>query len=134
MFLKKELLQNYRVDKKVMRKKIIVIMVFLLVFGLSGCTDNVTTKLNEEKVLGRWTTTIPGTPIIVIMNFFTNGSFYESINETFIWSKYTITDKTIALQSGVETHIVGYSFSNNDNTLTLIETSDGEVYLILTRQ
>ena len=122
MFLKKGLVRNYRVNKKVMRKKIIVITLFFLTIGLSGCTDNknVALKSNEEKVLGRWITTIPGTPITVIMNFFTNGSFYESINETIIWSTYTIIDEKIALQSGVKTHIVEYSFSNNDNTLILI--------------
>lgn len=57
--------------------------------------------------------------------FFTDGSFSDSINETVIWSIYTIINETISLQSGVETQILEYSFSNNDNTLTFIEL-DGE--------
>jgi ABC-type oligopeptide transport system substrate-binding subunit len=70
-------------EAKVMKKQLVIIgiMLLLLAVGLSGCTDNnnVSSKTKEEKVLGRWTATIPGTPIIVTMNFFTNGSFSESI-------------------------------------------------------
>jgi hypothetical protein len=69
------------------------------------------------------------------MNFFTNDSFYESINEpTIIWGIYTMTGKTIALQYEEIIHTVEYSFSNNDTTLTLKETSNGGVYLVLTKQ
>jgi len=117
---------------------VIGILTILVIVGLSGCTDgnNISSKMNKEKILGRWTATIPNTPITVIMNFFTNESFYEAINETkVIWGQYTITGKTIALQYGNVTDTVDYSFSNNNNTLTLKETYGGEeTYLVLTKQ
>ena len=64
------------------RRLTIGIVTLLLTVGLGGCTDNknVSSKLNEEKILGRWTATIPNTPMTVTMNFVTNMSFYESIN------------------------------------------------------
>lgn len=122
-----------------MKKQLVIIGIAILLIsvGLSGCTDNndVPSKVNKEKILGQWTETIPNTPIMVIMNFFTNGSFYEGINETtVIWGIYTMTGKTIALQYGEVIHTVKYSFSDNDNTLTLNETDDGGVYLVLSRQ
>jgi len=121
-----------------MKKQLILvgITLFLLVDGLNGCTDkkNGLSKINEEKVLGQWTETIPGTSLIVTMNFVTNMSYYEIMNETRIWGTYTMTDETITLQNGGATHTFEYSFSNNENTLTLIETDGGEVNLVLTRQ
>jgi outer membrane lipoprotein SlyB len=122
-----------------MKKQLVIIGIVAILVSvvLSGCIDNntVSSKTYEEKILGQWTATISGTPITVIMNFFTNGSFYEGINETtVIWGTYTMTGKTIALHYGAIIHTVEYSFSNNDNTLTLKETSDGGVYLVLIRQ
>jgi hypothetical protein len=129
---------SYRVNRKMRKQLVIIGIVTLFVsIGLSGCTDNNndSSKLNEEKILGRWTETIPNTPITVIMNFFANRSFYEGINETTrIWGTYIMTAKIITLQYGEVIHIVEYSFSNNDNTLTLNETSNGGVYLVLTKQ
>ena len=121
-----------------MKKQLILvgITLFLLAEVLSGCTENKNgpLKINEEKVLGQWTETIPGTPLIMTMNFITNMSYYESINETRIWGTYTMTNETITFQSEGATHTFQYSFSNNEKTLTLIETDDGEVNLVLTRQ
>jgi hypothetical protein len=115
---------------------VIGIALVIIIVGLSGCTDNnLSSKSNKEKILGRWTATISGTSITVIMNFFTNESFYEGLNETtVIWGTYTMTDETIALQNGEVTHTVDYSFSNNDKTLTLLETGDEGVFLVLTKQ
>ena len=112
---------------------IIGIIAILVTVEFTGCTDN--SKINEGKVLGRWTAPIPNTNITAIMNFFTNGSFYESINGsiTVIWGTYKMTGKTIALQYGEVIHTVEYSFSNNDNILTLKETDDGGIYLVLSR-
>jgi hypothetical protein len=121
-----------------MKKQLVIIgiLAIIITVGLSGCTtNNNSSKLNKEKILGRWTTTILDTPITVTLNFFTNGSFYEGLNETtVIWGTYTMTDETIALQNGEVTHTVDYTFSNNDKTLTLLETGDGGVYLELTKQ
>jgi hypothetical protein len=117
---------------------IIGIVAILVCVGLSGCTNsnNVSSKTNKEKILGRWTATIQNTPIIVIMNFFTNESFYEAINETNVrWGQYTITGKTITLQYGDVNNTVDYSFSHNNNTLTLKEIYGGEeIYIVFTKQ
>ena len=114
------------------------IVTLLLTVVLGGCSDNnnVSSNENKEKILGRWTATIQNTNITAIMNFFINGSFYESINGsvTVIWGTYTITEKTIALKYGEIIHTIEYSFSNNNDTLTLIEISSGETYLVLTRR
>jgi hypothetical protein len=121
-----------------MKKRLILVGVtlFLLAIGLSGCTNNKTgsSKINEEKILGQWVETIPGTPLIVTMNFVTNMSYYESMNETRIWGTYTMTDETIVLQSGGVANTFEYSYSNNDNTLTLLQTANRDVYLVLSRR
>jgi hypothetical protein len=121
-----------------MKKQLLFLGITLLVLSVvfSGCTDNKngSSTINTEKILGKWTATIPNTPLIVTMNFVTNTSYYESMNETRIWGTYTMTDETITLQSGGVPHTFQYSFSNNDDTLTLLETNTGDVYLILTRQ
>lgn len=122
-----------------MKKQLVIIglVAILVSVGLSGLThsNDVSSKINKEKILGRWTATIPNTPITMIMNFFSNESFYEAMNETNVrWGQYTITDKAIALQYGDIITTFDYSFSNN-NTLTLKEIYDGEeVYLVFTKQ
>jgi len=115
---------------------IVIITIVLLTIGMSGCTDNTngSSKVNEEKILGLWTETIPGTPLTVTMNFVTNMSYYESINETRIWGTYTMTDKMITLQSAGIKNTFTYSFSEDWNTLTLHQTGNEEVYLVLARQ
>jgi hypothetical protein len=121
-----------------MKKQLILMGVALLLLnaGISGCTHKETepSKINQEKILGEWTENIPGTPIIVFMNFVTNTSYYERINETRIWGTYTMTNETIALQSGGVTNTFEYSFSNNWTTLTLLKTANKNIHLELTRQ
>jgi hypothetical protein len=121
-----------------MKKPLVIIGIalFLLTIELSGCTNhnNIASKSNQEKILGLWTATIPNTPLIITMNFVTNMSYYESVNETRIWGTYTMTNTTLSLQSEGITHTVDYSFSNNDTILTLFETGDGGVFLTLTKR
>ena len=121
-----------------MKKQLLLVGITLLVLAavLSDCTDNKNgpPTINGEKILGLWTATIPGTPLIVTMNFVTNMSYYESMNETRIWGTYTMTNATITLVSGGATHTFEYFFSDNENTLTLLQTDNREVYLVLTRQ
>jgi hypothetical protein len=119
-----------------MKKQLLIIGITLVLItvGLSGCTDNnLSSKSNDQKILGRWTGTQPSTPEIAIFNFYTNGSLYMGVNEQFIWLTYAMTDETLVLQSKGETRSLEYSFSNNDNKLTLIEVGGGE-YAVLTRQ
>jgi len=110
----------------------------VLASGLTGCINNknVASNENKEKILGRWTATIPNTPLIVTMNFVTNISHYESMNKTLIWGSYSETDKTITLQSNGATKAttLEYTFSNNNTTLTLFNTNGAGIYLVMTRQ
>jgi len=121
-----------------MKKQLLMIEIILLLFviGLSGCTNNTNepSTANQEKILGQWIATIPNTPLIVRMNFVTNMSYYESINETLIWGTYRITEKTLTLEIGGVTQTFEYSFSNNATALTLFEIDDGEIYLIMIRE
>jgi len=113
-----------------MKKQLVLIgiIAILVSVGFSGCTTS------EEKILGRWTGLIPNTSITLIMNFFTNGSFYEALNETnVIWGTYTMNGKTIVLQYGDVINKFEYSFSDFDNKLTFIKT-DGELFIVLTKQ
>lgn len=115
--------------------KLLGIPLLLLIVGTSGCTlqKSETLKINEEKIIGEWTETIPGTSLTVTMKFVTNMSYYESINTTRIWGTYTMTETTIALQSSGVTNTFEYSFSNNWTTLTLQKSGDEGVQLELTR-
>ena len=109
----------------------------LLTIVLSGCTS---TKTNEEKILGSWITEGSiGQEETAVFNFFSNGTFSLelTVNElnltTFtIWETYTITDESIVMILGNETETLEYSFSEGDNTLTLIE--DNGEHTILVRQ
>lgn len=125
-----------------MSKKILMvgIIIFLSVNGFSGCTD---TENYEEKILGKWLVgSIPeGDDDSVIFNFFSNGSFYVNMTEVdeygtpttqTAWMTYEITDdKFIMIIEGNEVFL-DYSFSDNDQTLTLTE-KDGTP-TVLTRQ
>jgi hypothetical protein len=120
-------------------KKPILSTIFLLLFFIifnSGCIDNNTEPPPpyQEKVLGEWAENIPGTPLIVTMNFVTNMSYYESINNTRIWGTYTMTKDTIALHSGDVTNTFEYTFSNNWTQLTLIKVGNENIQLELIRK
>jgi hypothetical protein len=120
-----------------MKKRLLLLGITLLVLSVvfSGCTDNTneSSTRNTEKILGKWTATIPNTPLIITMNFVTNTIYYESMNETRIWGTYTMTEETITLQSGGVPHTFHYSFSNDQNTLSLLDTNNREISLTLTR-
>jgi hypothetical protein len=135
MFLNKELLQNHKVETGYMRKQLAIIgmTLVLIIVGLSGCTgnNNGSSKSNEEKILGRWTGTIPGTTKIMTFHFYDNGSFFNSIDNQSAWGTYLVTNTTL---KGISEDSVDYSFSDNDNKLTLIDSGGGIYNIILTRQ
>ena len=111
----------------------------LLIILLIGC---VSTKTSEEKILGSWITERSvGQEETAVFTFFPNGTFSLEIkvNESngdfityTIWETYTITDEKLVMILEGETEILEYFFSNNDNTLTLIE--DNGESTILFRQ
>jgi len=119
-----------------MKKQLLIIGITLVLItvGLSGCSDNnLSSKSNDEKIIGRWTGTMSGTTQIMTFQFYSNGSFFNSVGKQGVWGTYAMTDTTLVGTSGGVTHTVEYSFSDNDNKLTFIETG-GELFILLTRQ
>ena len=119
-----------------MEKQVIIgIMLILVTVGLSGCTDNndVPSKTNQEKILGQWTGTALNSSQTMAFNFLTNGSSLLTVSEVSEWVKYTMTSKTLTTtQRNGATTTFDYTFSDNDNTLTLI-LPDSESSIIFTR-
>jgi hypothetical protein len=127
-----------------MKQKLIIIgmTLVLLTVMLSGCTS---TKTNEEKFLGSWITERSmGQEETAAFNFFSNGTFSfvatfllneSDVNFTTLtfWRPYTISDETICMMiEGDNKEILEYSFSDNDNVLTLVE--DNGEYMVLLKQ
>ena len=125
-----------------MKQKLIIIgmALVLLTVMLSGCTS---TKTNEEKFLGLWITERSmGQEETAAFNFFSNGTFSlvvtfllneSDVNFTALtlWRPYTISDETISMMmEGDNKEILEYSFSDNDNVLTLVE-DNGESTVLL---
>lgn len=122
-----------------MKKKLVTvgITLILLIVILSGCTS---TKTNEEKILGSWITEKSvGQEETAVFNFFSNATFsievtmngsYGNFTTYTIWETYTITDKTLVMILGGKTEILEYFFSDDSNTLTLIE-DNGESTVLL---
>lgn len=63
----------------------------------------------------------------------TTTSLFGDVATQTMWGTYAITKNTLALEYQGDTTTLEYSFSNNDNTLTLIG-GEGPGLLILTRQ
>ena len=125
-----------------MSKKIFMvgIIIFLSVNGFSGCID---TENYEEKILGKWLvgSISEGDDDSVIFNFFSNDSFYVNMTEVdeygapttqTAWMIYEITDDKFIMTIEGNEVFLDYSFSDNDQTLTLTE-KDGSL-TVLTRQ
>ena len=125
-----------------MKKKLVIVgmALVLLTVVLIGCTS---TKTNEEKILGSWITEISaGQEETAVFNFFSNGTF--SLVVTFLldesdvnftkltfWEPYTINDEKIVMVIEGKTEILEYSFSDNDNVLTLLQEDSGESTVLL---
>jgi hypothetical protein len=141
MFLKKELLQNHKMEIKVMKKQLLIIGItlILLTVGFSGCTENnsnnnITSKTNEKKIIGQWTGTSLDSTQTITFNFYANESCILTVNEKSEWATYTMTNQTLAtIQSNNVTTTFEYSFSDNDNTLTLTVVGTESV-IVFTRQ
>jgi len=125
-----------------MKREIVIVGMTLVLFTvvLIGCTS---TKTNEEKILGSWITEISaGQEETAVFNFFTNGSFSfvvtflldeSDVNFTILsfWEPYTINDEKIVMVIEGKTEIFEYSFSDNDNVLTLLQEDSGESTVLL---
>ena len=147
MFLKKELLQNERVEAKIMRKiPIIIIALITLIAGLlSGCTQDSNTGLENSNdtdyIIGSWiniTNSINSTgvnePLERVFNFtdnMFNYSFYTKRGSNRYYSSfdgtYELKDGNLIITNTTRASPVKitfkYSFSNNYTTLTLTSES-----------
>jgi hypothetical protein len=125
-----------------MKRKIVIVgmALVLLTVVLIGCTS---TKTNEEKILGSWITEISaGQEETAVFNFFSNGTFSlvvtfllddSDVNFTTLtfWDPYTINNEKIVMVIEGKTEILKYSFSDNDNVLTLLQEDSGESTVLL---
>jgi hypothetical protein len=114
---------------------IIGITLVLITLGLSGCTNNnFSSKSNEEKLLGEWNVReINANATQYIATFLSNNSVkatFPSGQES--WDTYAITDQSLKFTKYGGGTTFEYSFSDNDNKLTLI--ADWGQTLILTRK
>ena len=121
-----------------MKKQLIIIgmIIILLTVGLSGCNETNTneTNTNKEKILGAWlanVTTGPGKGGKGAYTYFSNGTFLASSTTTEVWGIFNITDEKLTMSRGNSTFTYDYTFSDNDNKVTLI---DGDWTIILTRK
>ena len=120
-----------------MKKQLLVIGITLVLMTvvLSGCTDNnLISKSNEEKLIGSWDVrNIDVASTQYVATFLTNNSVkvtYPS-GEIF-WDTYAMTDQSLKFTKYGGGTTFEYSFSDNDNKLTLI--ADWGETLILTRK
>ena len=120
-----------------MKKQLLIVgmIVILLTVVLSGCNENSTeNNTNKEKILGAWLaniTTGPNKGGGGKYTFFSNGTFLASSTTTEVWGIFDITDENLTMSAEGVTFTYDYTFSDNDNKITLI---DGSWTIILTRQ
>jgi len=128
-----------------MNKKIVItgIVIILLISVLCGC---ISTESYEEKFIGKWKgENIPeGEEGSTIFNFYENGSYsisftsYDAdgnLTTDILWNTYEIKGETLILdmmdtyEVEIAEHLT-YSFSNDNNTLTLTEENGTPTVLI----
>ncbi len=113
-----------------MKKQLVIfgIAVLLIFIGLSGCNeDNNTFQSDEEKIIGTWVyaTTLNETTVYVYYNFLANKTFevifsYTGDRGSGTWN---ITDNKLLITLKGEIITSDYNFSNNNKTLTIIESN-----------
>jgi hypothetical protein len=121
-----------------MKKQLVIIgiIAILVTAGLSGCN---TSKQEQtigpnpgDLIIGTWYYDAEGTKVNFI--FYENHSMCVSYGGQSIWTEYEITEDSLTFINPTDGQKAPgeYSFSNNDNTLTII--TDFNSTLILTRQ
>ena len=116
-----------------MNKQFLVIgvFVFLLIVGLTGCTEEKDTSLNqnateENKFLGTWYNNS------WTITFFSDGTYTESFQA----DPWEIKDAKLLLYSDfskVSFGLFDYDFSENDSKLTLTQVNNGKI-TVFTKQ
>lgn len=117
-----------------MKKRIIIvgIIVILLTVGLSGCNEENSSKLDKERIVGTWI----GSDIFqnntrnITMIFLSNKT-YETIatlkgNKIMGNGTWNIVDNKLFIditEPNISKSKSDYNFSNNFNTLTIIDST-----------
>jgi len=119
-----------------MKKQLIIvgIIVLLICVGLSGCNNPLNTERN--RFIGSWIGTesiIYGTTETKILEnlsmiFLSDGTLSEGFTGGGTWE---IKDGKLVINDGIGMRVFNYSFSNNDNSLLLISSSNK---FVLTKQ
>jgi hypothetical protein len=101
-----------------MKKQLVIIgIIALFVFvGLNGCEQSII-KSDRDRFVGTWNAVLNG--ITYHWVFFSNGSG----SRTTALMNWTIKDEKLVIEFKGLTVPYSYSFSNNDKTLTLIEST-----------
>ena len=121
-------------------KKIIIFIVTMVII-LCGCIDHGENNVNYyEKIIGKWIVgnMSEGEEDSVIFHFFTNNSFYINLTEIdnqgknnikTSWMKYEIKENNIIMDIDGNKVPLEFSFSENNNILTLKEKGGSSTIL-----
>jgi hypothetical protein len=112
-----------------MKKQLVVIWIILVLIavGLSGCTNN-SFDTERNKFVGTWKST-PGSGFgYGTLTFFSNGTFTIGASTTSSGQTWEIKDGKLVFSGPGGTTSSNFMFSNNDNTLTLTQTTISEVF------
>lgn len=113
--------------KETMNKQLLIvgIAILLLAVGLSGCNEQTGTSSEENKFLGTWTDNTGE-----ITTFYSDGTFTSKLWNVTGTGTWEIKDgklKTVFIGGILLDY--DYSFSNNDETLTLTNVDTGSIYV-----
>ena len=114
-----------------MKKKLLIIGIILLILtvGLCGCNEEST---KEEKILGTWIAEVSGMEGAAVFIFFSNGTYYISGIST-ERGTYIMTDETLVIGQDGNTITFEYSFSDNNEKLSLIAKEQSSQTFVLTK-
>lgn len=113
--------------KETMNKHLLIlgIAILLICVGLSGCNEQTGTSSEENKFLGTWTDNTGE-----ITTFYSDGTFTSKLWNVTGTGTWEIKDgklKTVFIGGILLDY--DYSFSNNDETLTLTNVDTGSIYV-----
>ena len=114
-----------------MKKQFVIIgiIALLVCVGLSGCNEiSNTLDTERNKFVGTWKST-PGSGFgYGTLTFFSNGTFTVGASTTSSGQTWEIKDGQLVFSGPGGTTSSNFMFSNNDNTLTLTQTTISEVF------
>ncbi|HVQ01323.1 MAG TPA: DUF5640 domain-containing protein [Candidatus Thermoplasmatota archaeon] len=107
-----------------MKKQLIigVILTILVCVGLSGCES---TNTPETNIIGKWQKA--NTTRVETLDFLENGNFSLTIVQNVTWGMYMITEKTLVLNFYGRNASYSYSFSNDNQRITLVSLGNKNI-------